>query len=75
MEVGRKPLVLILVFLFVIAGVAPSVNASLTGFQPFNIRQSDVEEKSHPDYYNIMIYRCNGFSYKKVVKTVSYDEA
>lgn len=75
MEVGKKPLVLMLVFLFIIAGIAPSVNASVTGFHPFNVGQSDVDENSHPDYYNITIYRCNGFSCEKVVKTVSYDVA
>ncbi|MCD6468330.1 MAG: hypothetical protein J7L32_03355 [Thermoplasmata archaeon] len=75
MEVGRKSLVLTLVFLFLIAGVAPSVSASLTGFQPFNIKQSDAEKNSHPDYYNITIYRCKGFGYEKIVKTIPYEVA
>ena len=33
------------------------------------------KEENHPQYYNITIYRFNGFTYKKTVKTITYGEA
>ncbi|MCD6467920.1 MAG: hypothetical protein J7L32_01215 [Thermoplasmata archaeon] len=72
---NRKPLVLMLVFLFIIAGIVPTVNASLTGFHPFNLKQKQVNaENSHPKYY-ITIHHFNGLTHCKTVKTIPYNVA
>lgn len=72
----RKIFVSTLVVLLLVAGLAPSVNASITGFHPFQTKQLNTKkEENHPQYYNITIYRFNGLTYKKTVKTITYEEA
>lgn len=66
-----------LVFLFTVAGVAPTVSTSVNGFKLFQMNQHepDIVDNSHSEYYNITIYRFNGFTYRKTVEKIPYEVA